>query len=69
MYPFRNTASFLGEDFLASRPSPKLQDHLLSAVLHSLFNIFAATLHIGARRGVVVRALRYNPAGRGFDSR
>ena len=25
--------------------------------------------HIGARGGVVVKALRYKPAGRGFDSR
>jgi hypothetical protein len=25
--------------------------------------------HIGARSGVVVKALHYKPAGRGFDSR
>jgi len=27
------------------------------------------TTHIGARGGVVVKELRYKPAGRGFDSR
>jgi hypothetical protein len=29
------------------RPTPKLEDHPSSAVRHYLFNIFAATLHIG----------------------
>jgi len=32
---------------LAPRTTPKLEDHLLSAVHNCLFNIFAATLHIG----------------------
>jgi hypothetical protein len=36
---------FYGEEFLASRPIPKLEDHPLSAVRDCLFNIFAATLH------------------------
>jgi hypothetical protein len=31
---------------LAPRPTPKLEDHPLSAVRDCLFNIFAATLHI-----------------------
>jgi hypothetical protein len=43
---FRNRLIFYGEEFLAPRPTPKLEDHLLSAVRDCLFNIFAATLHI-----------------------
>jgi hypothetical protein len=39
---------FYGEQ-LAPRPTPKLEDHPLSAVRDRLFNIFAATLHIGGR--------------------
>jgi hypothetical protein len=31
---------------LAPCPTPKLEDHTLSAVRDCLFNIFAATLHI-----------------------
>jgi hypothetical protein len=31
---------------LAPRPTPKLEDHPLSAVRDCLFSIFAATLHI-----------------------
>ena len=31
-YPFRNKASFNGEELLASRPTPKLEEHPLSAV-------------------------------------
>jgi hypothetical protein len=37
---------FYGEELLAHRPTPKLEDHPLSAVRDSLFNVFAATLHI-----------------------
>jgi hypothetical protein len=32
---------------LAPHPPPKLEDHASSAVRDCLFNIFAATLHIG----------------------
>jgi hypothetical protein len=40
------TSSFLyGEVSLAPRPTPKMEDHSLSAVCYCLFNIFAATLH------------------------
>jgi hypothetical protein len=35
---------FYGEGLLAPCPTPKLEDHLLSAVRDCLFNIFAATL-------------------------
>ena len=47
--PFRNMIRFYGEELLAPRPNPKLEDHPLSAVRHCLFNIFATTLHIGDR--------------------
>jgi hypothetical protein len=43
---FRNVAIFYGEELLAPRPTPKLEDHPLSAVCDCLFNVFAATLHI-----------------------
>jgi hypothetical protein len=43
---FHNKHIFYGEEMLAPRPTPKLQDHPLSAVCDCLFNIFAATLHI-----------------------
>jgi len=38
--------SFYGEELLAPRPTPKLEDQTLSAVRDCLFNIIAATLHI-----------------------
>jgi hypothetical protein len=37
---------FYGEELLAPRPTPKLEDHFLSAVRDCLFSIFAATLRI-----------------------
>jgi hypothetical protein len=43
---------FHGEALLALRPTPKLEDHPLSAVLDCLFNIFAATLHIEGRSSI-----------------
>jgi len=43
---------FHGEALLAPRPTPKLEDHPLSAVRDCLFNIFAATLHIGGRSSI-----------------
>jgi hypothetical protein len=42
---FRNKLIFYGEELLAPRPTPKLDDHPLSAVRDCLFNIFAANLH------------------------
>jgi hypothetical protein len=42
---FCNKLIFYGEELLASRPTPKLEDHPLSAVRDCLFNIFAASLH------------------------
>jgi hypothetical protein len=43
---FRNMVIFYGEELLAPRPTPKLEDHPLSTVRDCLFNVFAATLHI-----------------------
>jgi hypothetical protein len=40
-----NTVSFYGEELLAPRPNPKLENHPLSAIRDCLFNIFAATFH------------------------
>jgi hypothetical protein len=37
---------------LAPRPTPKLEGYPLSAVRDCLFNIFAATLHIGGRSSI-----------------
>jgi hypothetical protein len=42
---FRNIIIFYGEELLAPRPTPKLEDRPLSAVYDLLFNVFAATLH------------------------
>ena len=48
----RNKISFYGEESLATRPAPKLEDHPLSAVRDCLSNIFAAALHIGGRSSI-----------------
>jgi len=48
----RNMIRFYGEDLSAPRPTPKLEGHTLSAVRDCLFNIFAATLHIGDRSSI-----------------
>ena len=46
------TNVFHGETLLAPRPTPKLEDHPSSAVRECLFNIFAATFHIGGRSSI-----------------
>jgi hypothetical protein len=43
---FVNKLIFYGEELLVTRPTPKLENHPLSAVRYCLFNIFAASLHI-----------------------
>ena len=51
-FMFRNRIQFNGEELSAPRPipPPQVEDHPLSAVHgSSLFNTFAATLHIGGR--------------------
>ena len=52
LWLFRNMMRFYSEELLAPRPTPKLEDHLLSAVRNCLFHIFAATLHIGGRSSI-----------------
>ena len=44
MYPFRNKASFYGEEELAPRPSHKLQEHSLSSVRDWLFIVITILL-------------------------
>jgi hypothetical protein len=46
---FRNKMRLCAEELLASRPTPKLEDHPLLAVHACLFNIFVATLHSSSR--------------------
>jgi hypothetical protein len=43
---FRNMVIFYGEELLAPRPTPKLEDHPFSVVRDCLFNVFVAILHI-----------------------
>jgi len=38
---------FYGEELLVPRPTPKMEDHPLSAVRECVFNTLTATLHIG----------------------
>jgi hypothetical protein len=52
---FRNNASFYGEELLAPRPNPKLKDHPLSAVGHSLF-----IRNLRTRHAVVTGTQNYN---------
>ena len=49
---FRNKMRFYGEKLLAPRPTPKLEDHLLSAVRDCLFNLFAAAFHTGGHSSI-----------------
>jgi hypothetical protein len=42
---FRNRLIFYGEELLAPRPTPKLEDQPLSAVRDCLYSIFAAAFH------------------------
>jgi len=43
---------FYSDELLAPRPTRKLEDRPFSAVRHCLFNIFAATHHIGGRSSI-----------------
>jgi len=47
---------FYGEEFLAPRPTPELEDFPMSAVRDCLFSIFAATFHTVGRSSI--RSLR-----------
>jgi hypothetical protein len=45
MFLFRNILILYGDGLLPPRPTPNMEDHLLSLVRGCLFNIFAATFH------------------------
>jgi hypothetical protein len=49
---FSNLIRFYDEQFLAPRPTPKLEGHPLSVVRDCSFNILAATFHIGGRSSI-----------------
>jgi len=59
VWTFRNMICFYGEELLANRPTPKLEDHLVSVIRDCLFTIFAATLYTGGRSSI--RNLRPRP--------
>jgi len=48
-----------GRSFQHLVQSPKLEDHPLSAVRDCLFNIFAATFHIGGRSSICNLRMRH----------
>ena len=59
MRVFLNKALYR-EGLLAPRPTPKLEDHSSSAALVCLFNLFAATLHIGGRSSISILRTRHD---------
>jgi hypothetical protein len=60
LWLFRNMIRFYGEELLARCTTPKLEDHLLSVVRDCLFNIFAASLHIGGRSSILNLMTRHS---------
>ena len=56
---FRNYASIYGEELLARCTTSKLEVRQLSHVRGCLFNIFAATLHIGRRSSIRILRTRH----------
>jgi hypothetical protein len=52
VWTFRNKIRFYSEELLVPPPTAKSKDHPLSALRNCLFNIFAATLHIGGRSSI-----------------
>ena len=52
LWLFQNMIPFYSEELSAPHPTPKLEDHRLSAVHKCLFNIFTATLYIEGRSSV-----------------
>ena len=56
---FRSMIRFYGEELLAPIATPKQENHLLSAVRDRLFNIFAATLHIGGCSSILKLRTRH----------
>jgi hypothetical protein len=61
VFMIRSKTSFHGDELSTSRPTPKLEDHTLSAVRDWLFNIFAATFHIGDRSSICNMKTRHVP--------
>jgi hypothetical protein len=59
---FRNKLAFYGEELLAPRPTPKLENHPLSAVCDCLFSIFAAT-YLEAVSSIHTQKMRYAVTG------
>jgi hypothetical protein len=51
-HQFRKMKCFYSKEFSVTRPTPKMENHPLSAIRDLLFNIFAATLHIGDRSSI-----------------
>jgi hypothetical protein len=56
MFMIRNKTCFYGEELSEPRPTPKLEDHPLSAVGDCLIDIFGANLQIRGRSSI--RTLR-----------
>jgi hypothetical protein len=54
-----NMIRHYGEEVIAPRSTPKLEDHPVSAVRNYLLNIFAATLHNGGRSSIRVFRTRH----------
>ena len=59
LWTFCNKICFYSEELLAPLPTPKLEDHLLSAARDCLFKIFADTLLIGGRSTIRNLATRH----------
>jgi len=59
LWTFDNKILFYGDELLALRPTPTLNDHPLSAVRDCLFNIFAATFHVGGRSSTRNRRMQH----------
>jgi hypothetical protein len=52
MRTFHNMIRLYGEELLAPRPTPKLENHPVSAVRDCLFSVFTATFHTGGRSSI-----------------
>jgi len=57
---FRNKLTFYGEELLVPRPTPKLEDHPLSAVHDLLFNVLAVPSITEGHLEHEVTALKFN---------
>jgi len=66
---FRKKKPIYGEELLAPRPTPTLEDHPLSAVRDCLINIFAAYPSIGGRSSIRNLTTRHAVVTRTHSSR